>query len=339
MADDRSLFDRFFSFLSFGQPTPPDPRSINRRLPGQDDGRPPEDVAEEIGIDELIRKEQISNFIRDKLTNTGIFNPNYIARGNAIRFPEDVDTLEHFMTIRIIERKFFSRGEPAIDTAIGSIILPMPAELAARYDATYEPFSLTTLLAAGGIAAGKAAIDTISSRGVAATRVAGLKRAVESITTSAAGAAALAAVKPIAAATGVTFNPQKSLAFIGPELREHNLNLKLSPRSKKESDSIREIIRRLKVAMLPEYGRDGATLVYPYEFLIEFNHPEYLFATNRCVLKNLTVQYHNEGQAIYFRDPVAPVTVGLGMSFMETAAPFREDVESFPSRGVSFKGL
>lgn len=241
---------------------------------------------------------------------------------NTIRFPEDVDALEHFMTIRIIERLFESRNKSAIDAEMGRIILPMPAELAASYNATYDPFNLNPLLAAGAAAALKAALPQTS--------------AANPDNAAALAAAGLLAV-PAQAALGIAINPQKSLAFMGPELREHNLNLKLSPRSRNESDSIREIIRRLKVAMLPEYNI--AALVYPYEFLIEFNHPGYLFATNRCVLKNLTVQYHNEGQAIYFRDPVAPVTVGLGMSFMETAAPYREDVESFPSRGVSFKGL
>jgi len=246
---------------------------------------------------------------------------------NTIRFPEDVDALEHFMTIRIIERLFESRNKSAIDAEMGRIILPMPAELAASYNATYDPFNLNPLLAAGAAAALKAALPPTSAA-----------NPDDAAALAAAGAAAAILAVPAQAALGIAINPQKSLAFMGPELREHNLNLKLSPRSRNESDSIREIIRRLKVAMLPKHG--DLVLVYPYEFLIEFNHPEYLFATNRCVLKNLTVQYHNEGQAIYFRNPVAaPVTVGLGMSFMETAAPYREDVESFPSRGVSFKGL
>lgn len=57
--------------------------------------------------------------------------------------------------------------------------------------------------------------------------------------------------------SGMIVNPKQALAYDGPELRTHSWSWKLNPRSKTESDTLRDIRRAFQAEMLPESSDIG----------------------------------------------------------------------------------
>lgn len=122
---------------------------------------------------------------------------------------------------------------------------------------------------------------------------------------------------------GVAANPHKIVLFTGVDFREHRFSWRLSPRSRDESNRIRDIIRAFTYYSHPEYVAGGLFFKYPEFFEIKFRHPEYLFELQPSVCTDIQVNYHGQGFPAYIRNSdgsgaPAPAEVELTLSFKET---------------------
>jgi hypothetical protein len=122
---------------------------------------------------------------------------------------------------------------------------------------------------------------------------------------------------------GVAANPHKIVLFTGVDFREHRFSWRLSPRSRDESNRIRDIIRAFTYYAHPEYVAGGLFFKYPEFFDIKFRHPDYLFELQPSVCTDIQVNYHGQGFPAYIRNSdgsgvPAPAEVELTLSFKET---------------------
>ena len=262
--------------------------------------------------------------------------------GTATAFPDDLDTIDHWISFQAVQTNGALSGPLSQMLGVtigsnfnvpgGSVFLPMPANLSTDYNPTYtspdlgmaagsilKPFDrqlygnedIPGAAAAGAGIAGAAAIATGTTQ--AGKAIAGIK-AIGS------GNVADAALKVFG---GIAQNPHKIVLFTGVDFREHTFAWKLSPKNRKESDSIRGIIDFFKYYSHPEYVAGGLFFKYPEYFNINFHHPEYLFTLRPSVCKDVKINYHSQGYPAYIRDAdgggyPAPAEVELSLTFQET---------------------
>ena len=120
------------------------------------------------------------------------------------------------------------------------------------------------------------------------------------------------------------------LSRIDPEI---NFNWELRPRTPKESDNIRNIIKKLKFHSAPDTSENDHLFSYPEQFVISFTKDEYLFKTRSLVLTNVTVDYHGEGTPLYYdrgglNGNKAPANIKLDLSFTETRVLQKADINA-----------
>ena len=124
-------------------------------------------------------------------------------------------------------------------------------------------------------------------------------------------------------------NPNQVTTFSGSNTRSYSLEFKLVAQSQKESDDIRELIKRLQYNAYPA----GNTLVlkYPSEFKISVlsagqdDHNKYYSPIYNCFLMNISTAYNTSGNSFYVSG--APLDVSLTLGFQETKALTRGDIE------------
>ena len=153
---------------------------------------------------------------------------------------------------------------------------------------------------------------------------------------------------------GIARNPHKVVLFDSIGFRKHSFTYQFTPKNRKESETLKEIIRLFKYHASPgmnptktvDLGKsglkalEGAQLTlsggkhffkYPEFWRIKFHHPEFLFAIGESVLTSVDVNYHGGGSVSYARDTAdatpAPTQVNLNLSFMETDIITKEKIE------------
>lgn len=118
--------------------------------------------------------------------------------------------------------------------------------------------------------------------------------------------------------TGSVLNPYQQLQFEGVGLREHTFSYTFSPNSKVEADTLRDIIRQLKMRMHPEMN--GMMLNFPDQCKIKLsgglNDLAY-YTFQDCYLKNMAVNYAPSGTPSFFKDGTHPVEIKLDLTFGE----------------------
>lgn len=129
---------------------------------------------------------------------------------------------------------------------------------------------------------------------------------------------------------GTTINPKLSLAFNGVELKSHSFNWTLAPKSRKESDSIRDIGNLIKSKILPTYGNlasgtDKAFLNYPevVDIYLLGVAEDYYMHFKTCMVKNFSVDYANKG--LSFLTGGKPTVVNMSIDLMEMDIHTAED--------------
>lgn len=232
----------------------------------------------------------------------------------------------------------------AMATTGGVIRLPLPAGLSTDYHPTY---STPDLGAAAGMAlkpfdraiynnqdiSGQAALGgALAGAGAVALGLAAGKAAGDTLALAGKAASALGVNGETAAAAalkvggGLAQNPQKIVLFTGVDFRDHTFSWKLSPRNRSESDAIRRIIDMFTYYSHPEFVAGGLFFKYPEFFQIKLHKDSYLFKLRPSVCTGIKVDYHSQGVAAYVRptsgtnggnDP-APVEVSFSVSFKET---------------------
>ena len=129
--------------------------------------------------------------------------------------------------------------------------------------------------------------------------------------------------------TGSAVNPHTTLNFDGVNLKSFEFNWQLAPRSQKESDELKNIVRKIKSHILPKYSTlpnlaetgsratDRALLKYPDLAIIRFNGlaKDHFFQFKPGMINNLSIDYSPNGNV--FLEGGKPAIVNLRMSFME----------------------
>lgn len=136
---------------------------------------------------------------------------------------------------------------------------------------------------------------------------------------------------------GAAPNPNPSVAFQGPNLREFQLTWTFFPTSKEQSDNIHNIIKILKIASLPRntVRNSGSILDYPDMCQLNFfpwdnrsvgsESPasewfwsdDSIIKIKRCVMNNVSVDYNASNIPGFFAENKKPVAVRLSIGFSE----------------------
>lgn len=257
-------------------------------------------------------------------------------------YPQNLDEIDHWMSIRVHKHQFRPEGDREIESAICGIFLPLPANLQTQYDHTYNVEGVGP----AGTAIGKAAIGAINKMGSTASIKEGLKVAIDSVSGKGlsqatqyyalealrenatdigagiggllgggaiggvaggiAGAIAESSVKAALAEAGIAKNPFMATMYDSPSMRAHTFEWKMIPRNYKESKTLFQIIGALKYFSAPGLTRN-VFFSYPEQFDIDFHYGKTLFNIGPSVCTSISVNYHSEGRPLYFdvSDPEA----------------------------------
>jgi hypothetical protein len=273
----------------------------------------------------------------------GIANPDQYS-GSSVIFPEELLTNDHYIeftakqTRGVAEADISSLlgiGGIGSTTLGGTIALPMPSNLSTDYNPEYSTPDLgpgagmalkpSDQAIYGNNTMGNQAMVGNSLQGLVnaaggAIAGAGLGFAATKADAFAGGGAAGALLK---VGAGVAVNQHKIVLFTGVGFREHQFSWKLSPKNRRESNAIKQIIDMFTYYSHPEYIAGGLFFKYPEFFEIKFRHPEYLFKLQPSVCKDVKVNFHGQGYPAYIRDAngggiPAPAEIELSLTFMET---------------------
>ena len=148
----------------------------------------------------------------------------------------------------------------------------------------------------------------------------------------------------IGRASGMILNSNLELLFDSVNLRSFPFSINFSPRTPKESDMVRHIIRAFKSSMAAKKGIDeaggqgGVFLRAPDVFSLRYlhnggQHP-FLNSFKDCALTGMTVNYTNAGTYTTYDDGT-PVSIRMNLTFKELNPIYHEDyIDNIP--GVGF---
>ena len=137
---------------------------------------------------------------------------------------------------------------------------------------------------------------------------------------------------------GQILNPNMELLFSGPTLRNFRFSFKMTPRSEKEAEQCKLIIRTFKMNMAPKVtsGRGGQSLFLntPNVFQLRYksgfrNHP-FMHKFKQCFLTDISVNYTGEGVYATYENR-EPVSMIMDLSFKELEPIYDQDY--FNDRG------
>jgi hypothetical protein len=132
------------------------------------------------------------------------------------------------------------------------------------------------------------------------------------------------------AGAGLRVNPKATLQFLGMEMKMHNFNWVLAPRSTEESDVIRNIGNTIKKNILPSYADLGNVLqraMFKYPSFVDCFFvgldPEYYYFFKTAMVRSFTIDYAPNGVSVLRGGKPAAVT--MNMSIIESDIHTSED--------------
>jgi hypothetical protein len=126
---------------------------------------------------------------------------------------------------------------------------------------------------------------------------------------------------------GLALNPLMFLVFQRPEYRQFSLSWTLTPRNKKESDTIKNIVTECKKAASPE-SLAGFLLTYPLVALIRM-YPNDIFGHMRfkpCIITSVQASYTGAPVPSFHKNG-APTMVTLTLNLQEMQFWYRSEIE------------
>jgi len=239
-----------------------------------------------------------------------------------------------------------------IKNALATIILPMPATIQDNNAADWTSGTMNPIAASLANAASSAVLSdniaasigqSIKNFGV---NIGGAVQSGEGQQQLAAGTAAAAmkavigqgdANSIISRAQGVVFNQNVELLFNGVTLRPaYQFSFDMVPRSQKESEMIKQIIRTFKKNMTPKKGDPsvaggGLFVSAPNVFKLEYmsgdkQHP-FLHRFKPCALTQMNVNYNGSAQYATYPD-ATPVHMQMTLQFQELSPIYNEDYKT-----------
>lgn len=277
-----------------------------------------------------------------KITILEYIPPGFIPEEGSFALPSSDDA-------GYIDKQTGALGDKSV--VKGTIILPIPDDVRDNNDVMWgnsslNPLAAITAAAGAGLFNAKSAEDLknkISSSAMKVYAAAQSGNTQKFVQGSAIGIALntlLGNANPAEIASrygGVVANSNIELIFTGVKLRDgFSFAFDITPRSQKEAQQVKDIIRMFKKHSAAKKGKTGTNaaglfLKTPEVFRIEYMsggkpHP-YLNKFKICALKGMSVNYTGKNTYATYADG-APVNMVLGLGFQELTPIYAEDYDT-----------
>jgi hypothetical protein len=182
-----------------------------------------------------------------------------------------------------------------------------------KYGMNYANKELGTLagIVSGGVMESLGVLNPVGEKGAAA--MAGFAKLPGAF-------GAVDVQSALSASSKTSLNPFKEVIFESVDFRTFAFKYKFLPKSKQESQKVKDIIKLFKFHMHPEMSKDKLFFIYPSEFQItyyfESSRNEYFHKMAPCVLEGMDVTYGGD-QFSAFKDG-NPTEVNISLTFRET---------------------
>jgi len=245
-------------------------------------------------------------------------------------------------------------------TIRGTVILPIPegiqdSNIAGWGSGDMGPLQTAVMGAGTEIVAGKGvgdavdAVKNVFDKSLNAATVGTTQKMIQTFFASQASKALTGSGdfnQNLSRATGAVFNSNTELLFSGVTLRSgFSFSFDLVPRSKKESDEIKDIIRFFKSESAAQKGAAGGDaaglfLKSPSVFRLRYMsggkpHP-FLNQFKICALNAMSVNYTASGTYATYSD-ATPVHMQMTLTFQELTPIYREDYIEAGSKTGAYK--
>ena len=219
-----------------------------------------------------------------------------------------------------------------------SIFLPLPENLSFQDAATYNDAELGTT-AGVGLGAAKA----VQSGGMSAATdyvksnlPSGLGDLTQLLTSGIPGLNDNVK-SAVSIGLGATLNKNITTEFTGMSTRRFQFAFKFMAKSKKDSQTIRNIVRAFRIGLYAE--GNNLQLQYPPTWTISFVHEgsknlEYIPKIYECYMDGFSSAY-NQSSNLWFSDG-APIECDITMSFIETRALTAKDIVDLDKAPFSY---
>ena len=270
----------------------------------------------------------------------------------SLRYPQDsIEKGQDFIKFTAItyKRQGLTGGPAGADKAniLGTILLPIPAQISDNNTANYGASSMNFLQQQGLAGASNLIGGDVKGAAEAVKGMVGslagnpelVKNyfAIQAVNTF---GGSLSIDQVLARSQGTIINPNQELLFSGPGLRQFKFSFKFTPRFQKESDEIKTIIKAFKRNMAPK-GSGGDLLRTPNIFQIEYMQGDqphsFLNKFKLCALTNMSVNYTGDGVHATYYDGT-PISMQMDLSFSELTPIYNEDYDEYDSKeeGVGY---
>ena len=273
------------------------------------------------------------------------------------RYPQDaIEEGQDFIRFKVFNykknRSLITRDQNNLkEKTLGTIILPIPSQINDASSVDYGASGLNfmqeqglegveNIITSGGVGA---FFNNIGSEvGKVADTAGQNKRLINQfISKSAVNSIGgnITMDQLTARSTGEIINPNMELLFTGPKLRTFKFSFKFTPRFKRESDEVRNIIKAFKRNMKPK-GSGGNFLTTPNIFEIRYmegtQDHKFLNKFKICALTDVSVNYTADGVYATYHDGT-PISMTMDLSFSELTPIYNEDYDEYGNdTGVGF---
>jgi hypothetical protein len=254
---------------------------------------------------------------------------NQNAKG-ALVFPADLGP--YYMSLHF---KKYKRPAPFVDgeTEIAkSIYLPIPRELLEGHSVEWDTFRGDIIGGAADVMQWKAAGGKdATSKAMSLVGSAAVGKAVESVGSFVSTTLGVGDIgKTVEQSIGGSINPNLSVAFGGPQLRENlNFTWEFNPNNFDESSDLKNILNEIKMRSLPALAVEGSAqfLAYPHivECRIHAGSDDDLILYKQAVVTNVSINYSPNGIPSFFKGTREPTFIGLSLTLKEIEYFLSED--------------
>lgn len=238
---------------------------------------------------------------------------------NSLTFPSDLNSSVPYLAMEFKKYERRSITQQPFYAGQGKIRLPIPENLTENTSVSYDkgtslgPIAgaltdaATSTIAGNFADAGQSLFGAAAGAG-AAVLGAGLRRAQapETLTPAA------------SALTGLTTNPFQVVLFKAPEFRTHRFSWRFVPKSRDETDILKQLITVFKFHSLPGISAAGGVF-FSYPEIIELSFKptnEFLYKFKPCVVESVSVNYAPSGPSFY-RATNAPTAIQFSINLQE----------------------
>lgn len=122
---------------------------------------------------------------------------------------------------------------------------------------------------------------------------------------------------------GIVPNPNISVLFKGPKLRQHGFSWQFAPRTPEESKTIQKIVSELRNRSLAKASNDLSAALLGYPDMVKItlspdsNDGKPLYEFKTCVIDRISVSYAQNGVPVWFKGTSLPAFISLRIELQE----------------------